>query len=341
MVSLIGAVGSSVRCSQKTPGQEFLLKIFATALLSMTLPIMVAAETAGQSDWSDGPMGTTVSPSWDSGFGASDGISWLAIPGQMTLSGAVLETAVKHVISDSFVNPSSLDAADIDGDGDLDLVGAAFGGHEIRWWRNEGGSPPAWTPMTIETGFAAASTVRAADIDGDGTMDVAGCAWTDGELVVWANGGQGVSWTRQSVATGLSECHWVDVADLNGDGAADLLGAAADPGMVAVWISDGAMPIAWTRQTIDDAFAGARSLVPADLDADGDVDLLGTALVDDDISWWRNDGGEPIVWVREDLSGTFSGAHHADAWDMDLDGDLDIVGAGFGHPWLKLWRHDG
>jgi len=302
---------------------------------------MVVAETAGQSDWSSGPKGMVVEQNWDSGFANSDGVSWLAVPGQLTLSGEVLETAAKHVISGDFFRPSSLDAADIDGDGDPDLVGAAFGGHQIRWWRNEGGSPPTWTPLIIETGFAAASSVRAADVDGDGMVDISGCAWTDGELVVWYNDGQGVSWTRQSVATGLSQCHWVDVADLNGDGAADLMGAAADPGMVAVWLSDGGTPIAWSRQTIDDAFGGARSLVPADLDADGDIDLIGTALEDDDICWWRNDGGDPLVWTQEMLSDSLSGAHHADAWDMDLDGDLDIVAAGFGHPWLKLWRHDG
>ena len=300
-----------------------------------------AAESAGQTDWSGGPDGTARASSWGNGFSVSEGISWLAVPGQLTLTGEVLETAVQHGISDGFMGPASLDLADIDGDGDLDLVGAAFGAGQIRWWRNEGGSPPVWSPLTIETGFAAASSVRAADVDRDGSMDVVGCAWTDGELVLWANDGHGVSWTRQSIATGLSQCHWVDVADLNGDGAPDLMAAAADPGMVAVWISDGGMPLAWTEQIIDDAFGGARSLVPADLDGDGDQDLIGTALVDDDLSWWRNDGGEPLVWTREILSDSLGGSHHADAWDMDLDGDLDIVAAGFGHPWLKLWRNDG
>lgn len=341
MVALIGPFGSWVSCLPKPFGSRMTLGFVFILLLAMATPIVVVAETAGQSDWSSGPKGMAVGPNWDSGFANSNGVSWLAVPGQLTLSGEVLETAAKHVISGDFIGPSSLDAADIDGDGDPDLVGAAFGGHQIRWWRNEGGSPPTWTPLIIETGFAAASSVRAADVDGDGTVDIAGCAWTDGELVVWYNDGQGVSWTRQSVATGLSGCHWVDVADLNGDGAADLLGAAADPGMVAVWLSDGGTPIAWTRQTIDDAFGGARSLVPADLDADGDFDLIGTALEDDEICWWRNDGGDPPVWTQEILSDSFGGAHHADAWDMDLDGDLDIVAAGFGHPWLKLWRHDG
>mgnify|MGYP001819009778 FL=1 len=346
MVVVNDRVGISVvRCqgsdTDGVPHRVLTVGVMCMVWLLLGWSAALATESAGQTDWSGGPDGTVVGPSWGRGFSASEGISWLAVPGQLTLSGEVLDTAVQYGISDSFFRPSSLDLADIDGDGDLDLVGAAFGAHQVRWWRNEGGSPPEWTPLTIETGFAAAASVRAADVDRDGSMDVVACAWTDGELVLLANDGQGVSWTRQSVATGLSECHWADVADLNGDGAPDLMAAAADPGMVAVWISDGGMPVAWTEQIIDDAFGGARSLVPADLDADGDQDLIGTALVDDDLSWWRNDGGEPLVWTRQILSDSLGGSHHADAWDMDLDGDLDIVAAGFGHPWLKLWRHNG
>ena len=310
-------------------------------LLQVCAVTVLGSGVATQTDWSHGPAEQEVAPVWDRSFKVSEGVSWLALPGQITLSGVVLDPPVKSVIAHNFVRPSSLDAADIDGDGDLDLVGAAIGGNQVRWWRNEGGQPPTWTSVIIEFGFAGASSVRAADVDGDGSVDVVGCAWADNEVAVWFNGGQGVSWTRQSVATEFTQCHWVDVADLDGDGDIDLLGAAADADTVAVWTNDGALPIAWTMHVIDAAYGGARSLVPADLDDDGDLDLLGTALDDDDVSWWRNDGGEPITWTRIIVSDSLAGAHHADAWDMDLDGDLDIVAAGFGHPWLKLWRNDG
>lgn len=296
---------------------------------------------ATQTDWSGGTGAQGVVPVWDRSFTASVGISWLAIPGQITLSGVVLDPPSKHTITNGFIRPSSLDAADLDGDGDLDLVGAAIGGNQVRWWRNEGGQPPVWTEMLIESGYSGASSVRAGDIDGDGSIDVVGCAWVENEVAVWYNGGQGVSWTRQSVASEFAQCHWVDLADLDDDGNLDLLGAAADADTVAVWINDGAVPVAWTMQPIDTSYGGARSLVPTDLDGDGDIDLLGTALEDDDISWWRNDGGVPISWTRMIVTDDLAGAHHADAWDMDLDGDLDIVAAGFGYPWLKLWRNDG
>lgn len=299
------------------------------------------ADAATQTDWSMGEGGPGVVATWDASFAEAKGISWLAVPGQITLSGGEIETPVKHVVADHFVRPSSLDPADVDGDGDLDLVGAAIGGSRIRWWRNEGGQPPAWTGIDIEPGFAGAASVRAGDIDGDGTVDVVGCAWVANEVAVWYNGGQGVSWTRQSVENEFAQCHWVDLADLDDDGDLDLLGAAAEANTVAIWYNDGGAPVAWTEQVIDTAYAGARSLVAADLDGDGDLDLLGTALEDDDLDWWRNDGGEPITWTKSSVTDGLAGSHHADAWDMDLDGDLDIVALGYGYPWLKLFWNDG
>lgn len=308
--------------------------------LMLAGPRSITAGEARQTDWSAGTAAGAVT-SWDGTFSVADGVSWLAVPGQLTLSGSLGSESAHHIVADDFARPASLDVADIDGDGDPDLVGAAFGGNMIRWWRNEGGQPPSWTPLDIETGFRAASSVRVADVNADGEPDVVGCAWNDHEVAVWFNDGQGVSWTRQSVATGFRQCHWVDVADVDGDGDIDLMGAAAQSNAVAVWLNDGALPAAWSMQVIDDAYGGARSLVPADFDGDGDVDLVGTALVDNDLSWWRNDGGDPLVFTREIISPELPGSHHAGAWDMDLDGDLDIVGLGYDHPYLKIWWNDG
>jgi hypothetical protein len=302
---------------------------------------VVSADTATQSDWSGGAGESGAVTAWDRTFAEAEAISWLAVPGQITLSGVALETADIQVIDDGLVAPSSLDPVDLDGDGDLDLIGAAFDGSRIRWWRNEGGRPPMWTVVEIESGFIGASSARAGDIDGDGTIDVVGCAWVGNEVAIWFNLGDGLNWTRQSVMTDFAQCHWVDLADLDGDGDLDLLGAAAEADTVAVWINDGAVPVGWTMQVIDESFGGARSLVPADLDGDGDVDLIGTALEDDDLNWWRNDGGEPIEWTLGVVADDLPGSHHADAWDMDLDGDLDIVALGYRYPWLKLFWNDG
>ena len=41
-----------------------------------------------------------------------------------------------------------------------------------------------------------------------------------------------------------------------------------------------------TEHNIDATFGGASSVFAADVDGDGDTDVLGAALEDDDITWW-------------------------------------------------------
>jgi hypothetical protein len=56
-----------------------------------------------------------------------------------------------------------------------------------------------------------------------------------------------------------------------------------------------------SQQVITTAADGAESVYAADLDGDGDMDVLSASLVDDKIAWYANDGrGERHEW----LSGT-------------------------------------
>ena len=48
--------------------------------------------------------------------------------------------------------------------------------------------------------------------------------------------------------------------------------------MTIVWYeNDGSTPIVWTKRTIDNAFSGPWSVYAADIDGDGDMDVLGAA----------------------------------------------------------------
>ena len=63
----------------------------------------------------------------------------------------------------------SVFAADIDGDGRMDLAGAFF--FKIAWYRNVNGD--GLTTTVVTTNANGAIAVVAADIDGDGRMDLA------------------------------------------------------------------------------------------------------------------------------------------------------------------------
>jgi hypothetical protein len=69
-------------------------------------------------------------------------------------------------------NAHSVFAADIDGDGDMDIVSASAGDDTIAWYENNGDTNPSFTAANISTSAENVQSVFAADMDGDGDMDI-------------------------------------------------------------------------------------------------------------------------------------------------------------------------
>ena len=62
--------------------------------------------------------------------------------------------------------------ADIDNDGDMDVVLASAGDDTIAWYENDNGDGSSWTGAQIDDDALAARSVFAADMDNDGDMDI-------------------------------------------------------------------------------------------------------------------------------------------------------------------------
>ncbi len=131
---------------------------------------------------------------------------------------------------------NSLTAADVDGDGDADLLGAGYKNQSLDWWANDG-SGTFGAGQTIAADFIYARNVAAADIDGDGDMDVAGAADNANTVAWFENDGQ-QQFTQHKVDTLFTYAYFVTPADLDGDGDVDLIGTAQDAGELAWWESD-------------------------------------------------------------------------------------------------------
>ena len=275
------------------------------------------------------------------------GISLMVLAGLWSMAGfpACLAADVPltpHTIDNAFDGPASVYAADVDGDGSTDVLGAAAGANEIAWWDNGGGSPITWTKQSIAAGFGGAISVYAADIDGDLDTDVVGAGWSRNQIAWWRNdGGSPIVWTKLAIVSGFTNAHEVYACDVDLDGDEDVLGVGAGNNTIAWWRNDGGNPIVWTQQILSSSFGGARSVRAADLDGDGDVDIVGAALTANEVAWWRNDGGSPIVWTEFVVSGSFGGAHMVRPGDVDGDLDLDLVAAGYSADEIAWWRNDG
>jgi len=79
-------------------------------------------------------------------------------------------------------NSWSAMAEDLDGDGDVDVLGAAIDSDEVAWWENDG--QQGFVKHTVASDFEGATHVQAADIDRDGDLDILGTAQF-GNQITW------------------------------------------------------------------------------------------------------------------------------------------------------------
>jgi hypothetical protein len=243
----------------------------------------------------------------------------------------------EHTVSDTFGNARSVYAADVDGDSDLDIIGAAGWSDAITWWENAAGDGSTWTEHTVSDSFDDAYSVYAADMDGDNDIDLLGAALAGGAIAWWENAaGDGSTWTEHMVSASFAGAFSVHAADVDGDDDLDILGAACDADSITWWENAAGDGSTWTEHTVDDFFDSARAVFAADMDLDGDVDILGAAFMDDSITWWENAAGDGSTWTEHTVNDSVQDACTVFAADMDGDGDLDILGAGrFSYPWLE------
>ena len=226
--------------------------------------------------------------------------------------------------------PAGLASADVDLDGDLDLVAALHVDDELVWYQNLPGD--LWEKHVIDGSFNGVHAVVAADLDGDGDEDVAAAPVNvSGGQIFWYENDAGAGFIEHLVLPNVFglRANALVVGDFNADGTVDLAAASEFSGDVRLFLNDGSENF----QSVDIAIPidGVQGLSAVDLDRDGDLDLVvasasdnsSSAMNDNLVAWLENNGaGEFTLLVIDD---TQINARDIAAADFDGDGDLDVV----------------
>ena len=131
--------------------------------------------------------------------------------------------------------PMSVTAADINGDGKVDLITANQNTIGTLTVLTNNGSGGFGLNATLTVGRAPRSVI-AADINGDGYLDLISVNQIDNTLTVLTNNGIGIFGFHATLTVGV-EPTWVVAADINGDGKTDLISANGYYSTVSVLIN--------------------------------------------------------------------------------------------------------
>jgi len=283
-----------------TTGRGSFIRVFLADFDGDGHPEVVAANKGDQTGDSE-----TLNP-----------ISWFELAGDPLRDESWIEHELTRVLW-----PINSQPVDLDGDGDLDVVGGSVAETRIMWFENTTVDEVSFIEHPIDIVGTSAQSLPAEASD------------THGEV-------------EQALAGGQVGAHGVDgfnmdFVDLDNDGRLDIVTNEFFQAMV--WLRQPTSPDGvWRLHTIG-TFAPDElvGFAATDIDDDGDVDVMaggysegprdhdGEVSIDDPLgrlAWFANPGNAMDTWTRYDISRRKRGMFDKFlALDLDGDGDEDFA----------------
>jgi len=236
------------------------------------------------------------------------------------------------------VNPWSITAADVNGDGKMNLICANVGDNTLSVLTNNG-SGGFVLSGTNGVGNGAPLFVLVADVNGDGKPDLICANYYGDNLKVLTNNGSGgfVIACTNNVGAGP---RWVTAADVNGDGKMDLISANQGYGSgntLTVLTNNGSGGFV----TASSPVVGSQpvSVTAADVNGDGKMDLICANYNGNTLTVLTNNGSGGFVISSSPRVGTTP--YSVVAADVNGDGRLDLVCANSGDNTLTVLTNNG
>jgi hypothetical protein len=268
-----------------------------------------------------------------------------------------------HILSENIARVADARAGDLDGDGDLDVAVAGFGydDGETSWLENRGG----WTfERHVLQRLSGPINAIVTDINHDNRLDVVALVSQEWEEI-WAFVGVQPSGFAQRVIWGSANADfgssWISIVDLDRDGDRDILYSNGDAFDYAPANSRPWHGVQWLENTGGTRFVfhriadlpGASSPQAADIDGDGDVDVVVSSAYNNwtdpavtSLAWLENNGRMQFIMHR--ITSVPTHLITLAIGDLDGNGTVDLVTGGMhaSRPYdrmsrITLWTNHG
>ncbi|MEO0403356.1 MAG: FG-GAP-like repeat-containing protein [Bacteroidota bacterium] len=217
----------------------------------------------------------------------------------------------------------SVFAADIDLDGDLDLVYASRDEDKVAWFRNNGNGEFD-DEIIISNTALSTYVVAGEDLDNDGDIDVVSTASTSDIIAIHLNQGDGNFDPEIIISTSANSTRSLHLEDMDQDGLIDIIAGDFLDAQIS-WYKNLGNGSFGPEIVVSDMPSGITSVFAGDFDNDGDMDLASCGF-NDEVAWYQN-LGDGVFSSEIIISDQAHRAQSVHAADLDNDGLIDLLSA--------------
>ncbi len=240
----------------------------------------------------------------------------------------------EHAIAD-LVYGRGVYPCDFDEDGDMDFAVIQYGTDCVSWYENEWGF--SFTSHVIDASDQLMSDLVVTDLDSDGDLDIVSVSR---QGIHWYSNNNRQEFTGTLVYLNEAYNGYVDAADINADGHMDILYGPAYS--TFRWLENDGQEEFETHELPYNYHALKADITSADMDNDGDLDIIVGTESCDIFIWSQDEAGDFSYNLIETQYNLMTDINVV---DLNSDGLMDVVATAAGNEYanqaLGIWYNQG